>query len=65
MSRRDNKRVAKQRQAARDGAMARNELRVTTTPRAFPKAPMAPALKVEDAETRRIIDAALAKRGRR
>lgn len=45
--------------------MARNELRVTTTPRAFPKAPMAPALKVEDAETRRIIDAALAKRGRR
>lgn len=34
-----------------------------TSPREFPSSPFGPAMKVQDAETRRLIDAALKKRG--
>lgn len=49
--------------ARRDKALARMELRGASEPRVAPSAPTSFPIKVQDPETRRLIDEALAKRG--
>ena len=65
MAVRHNKAAAKARQAARYAALARPELsRGDIAPRVFPAGVTAAAIKVDDPNLRRLIDAALDRRGR-
>lgn len=60
---RHSKQQAKQSQARRSSALSRPELREATAPRRSPQGATSFPVKAVDDDTRRLIDAALKKRG--